>query len=326
MKSIFSSAVSPGYDALIAYGGISRIYLYDTQSHDHITTLGGHSGPVMSLAVINEMNISNNTLENDDCSLLISGGEDKKIIVWRLDSFQLFRTLLGHGSAVTCLSVVADVPPYTPILVSASRDRTIRIWRVLDGIQINKLTDASLPINSMSVSNRVTATGAWLVAATNSKTVYVWNFSMIMNWERRKNFVLALSGSGLLTNNTKYRLQLHANHSNFNSDTSLSNGVLDHPVHETAPILCKEYTSLDMPYDEVHITNMGSDSSDKANNDVSHQDLGDRLSAEARVNDCRVELIDEEKEIMYIKLVNNRRPVIVGLSSLHLCRQICSFL
>lgn len=68
-----------------------------------------------------------------DCTgeMLASGGGDKTIRVWDLNSGRLLRTLEGHTGAVVCM----DFLPKTKLLATKSRasDNTIRLWHAETG-------------------------------------------------------------------------------------------------------------------------------------------------------------------------------------------------
>src|SRR5262249_15430842 len=59
---------------------------------------------------------------------LVSGGEDKTIKVWDLQTGQDARTLRGHSAPVTSLALSADGKR----LFSESWDRTIKVWNLVN--------------------------------------------------------------------------------------------------------------------------------------------------------------------------------------------------
>eukprot|EP01036_Dinobryon_divergens_P004888 gene4888-6477_t len=85
------------------------------------------------------------------------------------------------------------------LVVSGSRDRTVRIWSFTTGKALHVLTDCKVAIIDIAVSRRGSKDNkAWIAAATKTNSVCIWSLSTIFNWERRKAFLMALSGSGLL--------------------------------------------------------------------------------------------------------------------------------
>jgi len=75
---------------------------------DLITTLSGHRGLVLALAVYKDR--------------LISGSDDRCIRVWRAGSWECERVLTGHDGGVVGICFVQGN------LISASNDSFIKIW------------------------------------------------------------------------------------------------------------------------------------------------------------------------------------------------------
>jgi WD40 repeat protein len=79
--------------------------------------LHGHTGEVRALVV------------SLDGQLLVSGGQDGTIRLWRLPQGQEHAVLHGHTGAVRALAV----SPNGQLLASGSADRTIRLWTLPGG-------------------------------------------------------------------------------------------------------------------------------------------------------------------------------------------------
>ncbi|RCH94286.1 hypothetical protein CU098_009704, partial [Rhizopus stolonifer] len=143
-----------------------------------------------------------------DSDLLVTGGRDRQIKVWDIQSGELRRTLQGHMGSVICLHfdhrflitgggdavlIVWDRQTFTRIkvlrahedgvfnvkfkgdvMVSSSKDRTIRVWRLHpDG---NATTRLVLRGHRASV-NAVQFKGNRVVSASGDKTIKIWDMT-----------------------------------------------------------------------------------------------------------------------------------------------------
>ena len=211
-KSLYSVAVSQYGDGLVAIGGMGRLYIYDAKISSHITTLAGHTGPIYALAMLpTDDNIS---IAGEDY-WMVSGGEDKHVIVWRTDLFSVVKKLCGHCSAVT--SILTSVFPHSfkePIIVSGSRDRTIKVWNARNGMLLHTLNGSPAWIVSLSLSTDEEAKNPiFIYASCQDNTIRRWRYDHVLNWERRKHFALCLSGVGMIfpRYHAKYSIEELAN-------------------------------------------------------------------------------------------------------------------
>jgi hypothetical protein len=77
-----------------------------------LTSLGGHSGDVLSIAF------------HPSAPILATGGYDNSIILWDTDSYQQVARLLGHATGVICLAF----HPTAPLLVSGCYGGKMMLW------------------------------------------------------------------------------------------------------------------------------------------------------------------------------------------------------
>jgi WD40 repeat protein len=106
-------------------------------------------------------------LFSPDGKRLISGGSDKLIQVWEMQTGKLERTLLGHASAVKCGALSAD----GKTLVTGSTDRTVRVWDVDSGA-----TQKTLRAHADSVDSIALAPDAKTIASGGRDRVFLlWN-------------------------------------------------------------------------------------------------------------------------------------------------------
>ena len=69
----------------------------------------------------------------DGTPVIISGGRDGTVRVWRLaDGEPVGEPLRGHDGPVRAVAA-ATLPDGTPVIISGAGDGTVRVWRLADG-------------------------------------------------------------------------------------------------------------------------------------------------------------------------------------------------
>ncbi|MGQ0672089.1 MAG: protein kinase domain-containing protein [Hyphomicrobium sp.] len=100
--------------------------------------------------------------------LLASGGADKQVKLWNLDTFDSVRRYRGHGDYLTALTFSAD----GKMLASASLDGAIRIWSTASNRTLRRLTGHKGKVGSLAFS----PAGDALVSAGEDGQVRIWDF------------------------------------------------------------------------------------------------------------------------------------------------------
>lgn len=109
---IYAVAFSPDGKRLAVGSAEGTLKLLDAASGETITTLTGHSGPVLCVAWA------------PDGGSLASGSADRSIRIWEAASGNLLRSLNNHAGAVQAVVFAPD----GQILFSAASDATVRVW------------------------------------------------------------------------------------------------------------------------------------------------------------------------------------------------------
>ena len=100
-----------------------------------------------------------------DSRTLVTGGEDKLVRLWDIESGKIQKTLSGHSGMV--FAVITDGRR----IVSASADKTVRIWDAKSGdtVRVFSSHDSGLTIHSIAMN------GSTIVSGDTSGKVLVWN-------------------------------------------------------------------------------------------------------------------------------------------------------
>lgn len=197
LKGLYCSAICDSNNLLLV-GGFGRLHIHDENFHSfsHVTTLGGHTGPILAVRAAN--------------GYVATGGEDKSIIVHDLNTFhQVFVRRNAHASAVTSLLHYSESCPHfstnqLTYLISGGRDAFIHIMafptlELLFSIagHEGRVTSLTLTPSFHQFQNRPA-----LISCSSDNTLKVWKIYRSFNWERRKYFMMLLVQCGYI------RLQL----------------------------------------------------------------------------------------------------------------------
>ncbi|MEC4803269.1 MAG: TIR domain-containing protein [Jaaginema sp. PMC 1079.18] len=123
--------------------------LYSLREHNRFD---GHIAPVNAVAY------------SPDGELVVSGGEDNKIIIWQRNG-KLLQTLDQHRDSVEAIAFSPD----SQYIVSASIDQTIKLWQ-RDGTLIASWQGQTNDINSVTFS----PDGLLLASAGADKKIKLW--------------------------------------------------------------------------------------------------------------------------------------------------------
>jgi len=99
--------------------------------------------------------------------LLVSGGEDKTVQFWDIQTGKLLATLEGHSGPVKSLAISPD----GKLLVSGGEDHTVRLWDIQTRKQLATLEGHSDTVKSVAIS----PDGKLLASGGEDKTVRLWD-------------------------------------------------------------------------------------------------------------------------------------------------------
>ncbi|MGH9356894.1 MAG: WD40 repeat domain-containing protein [Terriglobia bacterium] len=128
------------------------------QTHRFTDVLGGHGGPVLSIAF------------SRDSSKVATACADGKVRIFAAPGWKLLRTLTGNAGAARWV----DFSPGGDWIASAGQDGAVRIWSVQSGRLVQTLSESREPLATLAFS----PDGRYLVASSD-RMVHVWFGSAI---------------------------------------------------------------------------------------------------------------------------------------------------
>ncbi|GAA5966554.1 hypothetical protein JCM3765_000958 [Sporobolomyces pararoseus] len=88
---------------------------------------------------------------------VISGGCDREVRVWKVETGECLHTLRGHTSTVRCMRVLNG----RPLAVSGSRDSTLRVWDLEKGECLHLLSGHEHSVRCIEVSGNKVVSGSY---------------------------------------------------------------------------------------------------------------------------------------------------------------------
>ncbi|KAL1893846.1 hypothetical protein Cpir12675_003913 [Ceratocystis pirilliformis] len=98
--------------------------------------------------------------------ILVSGGCDRDIRVWNLETGACIHTLRGHTSTVRCLKM-SDANT----AISGSRDTTLRVWNIATGTCTKSLLGHQASVRCLEIKGDIVVSGSY------DTTARVWSIS-----------------------------------------------------------------------------------------------------------------------------------------------------
>ncbi|BGP15732.1 hypothetical protein JCM10213_007973 [Rhodosporidiobolus nylandii] len=90
-------------------------------------------------------------------AVVVSGGCDRDVRVWDVETGRCLHLLRGHTSTVRCMRVLDG----RPIAVSGSRDKTVRVWDIEQGVCLHVLNGHDLSVRCLEVHGNKVVSGSY---------------------------------------------------------------------------------------------------------------------------------------------------------------------
>jgi WD40 repeat protein len=104
-----------------------------------------------------------------DGYFVLSGSENKKLLLWNLKNGEMLRTFSGHSDVVTSIGFSPD----GRFVLSGSKDKTVRLWKVSNGKLIDTFKGHSGIVKSVAFS----PDGHYALSGSYDKTIRLWDVS-----------------------------------------------------------------------------------------------------------------------------------------------------
>lgn len=129
----------------------AKIHVFDTEGR-HLRCLQGHVMGVWAMVPYGDT--------------LVSGGCDRDVRVWDLQTGQAVHMLRGHTSTVRCLKMSGP-----NVAISGSRDTTLRIWDIKKGICRHVLVGHQASVRCLEICGDLVVSGSY------DTTARIWSIS-----------------------------------------------------------------------------------------------------------------------------------------------------
>ncbi|GAA5830880.1 hypothetical protein JCM11251_001107 [Rhodosporidiobolus azoricus] len=127
-------------------------------------------------------------------AIVVSGGCDRDVRVWEVETGRCLHILKGHTSTVRCMRVLDG----RPIAISGSRDRTLRVWDIVTGECLHVLSGHTDSVRCLEVHGNKVVSGSY------DATCRLWNVDTgeiihVLRGHVRHIYSVAFDGTRIVT-------------------------------------------------------------------------------------------------------------------------------
>lgn len=125
------------------------------QQSGPVLVLRGHTDHMIALAI------------SEDGKWAATGGYDKTVRVWSLETGKLITTIQGHSASIRAIAVTPDCKR----AITGSWDKMLGVWDLKLGKLVKTLHGHSAPVSGVAI----TTDGRRAVSSSYDQTVWVWD-------------------------------------------------------------------------------------------------------------------------------------------------------
>ncbi|KAL2127295.1 hypothetical protein VTI74DRAFT_10952 [Chaetomium olivicolor] len=178
----YAAAADWGDNGLVAFGSDTNVCLWDPADSRGIShILSGHTAHVRAVRFLPRN-------EGENVVLLVTGGDDKQLRLWAIDSetatASCVQTVQEHTEPVNCIAVLRGAAARNGsrrMFVTGGADATIRVWALTDGqitlLQSIKTTRKYMPLTVALTALDDEGKGLMLAVAGTMNAVQIFTAS-----------------------------------------------------------------------------------------------------------------------------------------------------
>jgi WD40 repeat protein len=133
-------------------------------------------------------------------SIIATGGEDRSIRLWQLDTGNQIAVLTGHRKSIRTLAIH---PVHIDLLYSSGQDGMIKLWQLDRAIELRSIDSQQATVNHLAIS----PDGQLLITAGSDRTLKIWDtdtHTQLNSFRQHRLAVNAVAFNPIITHEVKF--------------------------------------------------------------------------------------------------------------------------